>query len=64
MTPNLDAQIRCIEQELARRRRTYPRLLQDGSMTQHLAAHELLTMQEVLQTLQVLRAQQEGDHAE
>lgn len=56
MTPNLDAQIRCIEQELARRRRTFPLLLKDGTLTQHMAAHELLTMEAVLETLQTLRA--------
>ena len=55
MTPSLDAQIRCIEQELRRRRRTFPRQLTEGTLTQHLAAHELLTMEAVLDTLQALR---------
>lgn len=64
MTPNLDAQIACIEQELARRRRTFPRLLADGLLTQHMAAHELLTMEAVLDTLQTLRVQQEVPDAQ
>lgn len=59
MTPDLAAQIRCIERELALRKRVYPRLLKNGTLTQHMAAHELLTMEAVLATLQALRAQQE-----
>lgn len=57
MTP-LDAQIRCIERELALRKKVYPRLLKQGTMTQYQAAHELVTMEAVLATLQGLQPRQ------
>ena len=50
----LDDQIRCIARELALRKRVYPRLLTQGTMTQDQAAHEIRTMQSVLATLQAL----------
>ena len=56
MTP-LDAQIACIEREIALRRRTFPRLVAQGKMDQYLAARELRTMDEVLATLHGLSPQ-------
>ena len=68
----LDDQIRCIKRELALRRRVYPRLLQQGTLTQDQAAHEIRTMDAVLATLQALAraprqetlCREEGPHAD
>ena len=53
MSP-LDTQIRCIARELALRRRTYPRLVSQGTMDPYIAAREIRVMEEVLATLQDL----------
>ena len=52
---SLDTQIRCIARgELALRRRTYPRLVSQGTMDPYIAAREISVMEEVLATLQDL----------
>lgn len=59
MPLSLDAQITCIERELALRRRVYPRLVAKGTMDQDLATHEIRVMEDVLATLQGLCPQRD-----
>lgn len=49
--PGIDAQIKCVEREVAMRERVYPRWVASGKMKSQVAAYELLAMQTVLQTL-------------
>lgn len=56
MPPDLAAQIACVERELRRRHKVFPRLVRDGTMTPPQAQHELLTMASVLRTLRDLAA--------
>jgi hypothetical protein len=44
-------QIKCVERELAMRKRAYPRFIERGSMTKEKADAEQLAMGAVLQTL-------------
>lgn len=59
MTPDLAAQIACVERELRLRHKVYPRLVAQGKMTPPQAQHELLTMASVLRTLRDLDPQQQ-----
>jgi hypothetical protein len=54
MTPDLAAQIACIERELRLRHNVSPRLVQQGKMTPPQAQHDLFTMASVLRTLRAL----------
>jgi len=54
MTPDLAAQIACVERELRLRHKTYPRQVRAGTMAPSHAQHELLTMASVLRTLRAL----------
>lgn len=47
----IDDQIACVRRELAQRRRVYPRLIKNESMTKEEAAKELHRMEAVLNTL-------------
>lgn len=63
--PDLAAQIACVEREMRRRHKVFPRLVRDGTMTPPQAQHELLTMASVLRTLRDLHStQQELPYAE
>lgn len=53
----IDAQIACIERELAMRARVYPRRVKDGKMSQALADRETRTMEAVLMTLHAYKVQ-------
>lgn len=49
---SIDAQVRCVEREIAMRERVYPRWVQSGRMTPNKAREELVTMRAVLGSLQ------------
>lgn len=51
MTVSMTAQIKCVEREIAMRKRTYPSLVRKGKMTQKQADDELAAMIAVLNTL-------------
>lgn len=51
----LDDQIRCIEREIAMRKRCYPKWVERNSMSASQAAHEMNAMTEVLHTLNQVR---------
>ena len=59
MTPDLAAQIACVERELRYRHKAYPRLVQQGKLTPLQALHVMLTMQAVRTTLHRLTPPQE-----
>jgi hypothetical protein len=54
-TVSIDDQIACVERELRYREHVYPRRIADKKMTQQLADREMIRMQAVLQTLQLLK---------
>lgn len=56
MTVSLPEQIKCVEREIAMRRRVYPRWVADKRMTQAKADHELAAMEAVLETLKAALA--------
>lgn len=56
---DLHAQIVCVEMELRRRHKVFPRLVRDGKMTPPQAQHELVTMASVLRTLRDLHPHQQ-----
>ena len=47
----MTAQIKCVEREIAMRKRVYPRFVKNGKMTQQEADAELAAMEAVLKTL-------------
>lgn len=51
MTVSMTAQIKCVEREIAMRKRVYPRFVKNGKMTQQEADAELAAMEAVLKTL-------------
>lgn len=51
---DIAAQIRCVEREIAQRKRVYARLLAEGKMKQEKADYEVSAMEAVLATLQTL----------
>jgi hypothetical protein len=53
---SIDRQIACVKRELAQRRRVYPRLIADGRMSQAKADEEIAVMEQVLVTLEQVRA--------
>lgn len=52
---SLDDQIACVERELGFRRKTYPRHVARGKLTQTLATQELARMEAVKRTLVLVR---------
>jgi hypothetical protein len=60
MTVDLDMQISCVRRELALREKTYPILVEGGSMIHAEAARELRNMKAVLATLESLRKPWDG----
>lgn len=54
-TPDLEAQIACVEREVKMRHRVYPRWVEAGRMTQAKADAEIRTMEAVHATLVALR---------
>ena len=55
MTPDIEAQIACVEREVRMRHRVYPRWVEAGRMTQAKADAEILAMEAVHATLLSLR---------
>lgn len=51
---SLRDQIRCIEREIVRRRRTYPRDVYTGKMTAPVMEKEIALMEQVLRTMQAM----------
>lgn len=51
MQISLSAQIKCVEREIAMRKRVYPGLVIKGKMTEGQKDREIATMQAVYQTL-------------
>ncbi len=57
--PNqLESQIKCVEEEIAMRERVYPRLVEQGKMTNRKAKVGIDTMKQVLSTLKDIYANQ------
>lgn len=54
--PSLDDMIRCVEREIAFRRRAYPRFVSGGRMRQENADREIATMEAILERLRGDRA--------
>lgn len=52
---NIDSQIECVKREIQRRKRFYPSLIAQMRMTQEAADFEIMSMQQVYQTLTQLR---------
>lgn len=52
----LDDQIEAAERELKLRKRYYARLMNQGKMTEHFAAHQLACMAAICETLRQLQA--------
>ena len=52
-TPTLQQQIECVAQEIRKRRRYYPGLVDRGVMKQEEAGYQVVTLEAVLETLQV-----------
>jgi hypothetical protein len=50
--------LNCIQRELRLRQRVYPRLINNGKMSEQQAEHELLVMQAVLQDYQAVASQE------
>jgi hypothetical protein len=59
MTATIRDQIRCVEREIALRRRVYPRWVAEERMSQVVADAEVATMEAVLATLKRV-AEREG----
>jgi hypothetical protein len=59
MTATIRDQIRCVEREIALRRRVYPRWVAEERMSQVVADGEVSTMEAVLATLKRV-AEREG----
>ena len=54
-TITIDAQIKCVEREIKRRRHYFPKLVADGKLSEDGATAEIAVMQAVLETLTQLR---------
>lgn len=52
---SIEAQIECVERELAMRNRVYPRLVDAGKMSQRQADKEIEAMQAVVETLKACK---------
>lgn len=51
----IDQQIRCLMNEIKRRKRKYPKLVETGIMTEADSLYEIQTMQAALETLTQLK---------
>jgi hypothetical protein len=52
----LDAQIRCVEREIAMREKVYARWVEEKKLTQKVADREIAGMKAVLETLKSLQS--------
>ena len=52
----IDAQVKCLQREIAMRQRVYPRWVAAGRMTQAKADEEIATMRAALETVESLAA--------
>lgn len=52
---SIDLQIKCLSNEIERRERTFPRLIESGRITEEKALAEIETMRAVYQTLTQLK---------
>jgi len=57
---HIDTKIKCIKGEIQRRKKTYPKLVEIGRISQEQADREIETMRHVLQTLTQLKGMIEG----
>lgn len=55
VTITIDQQIKCLRQEVERRRRVFPLLVEQGKYTEEKATSEIETMRQAMQTLTQLR---------
>jgi hypothetical protein len=60
MMKSLEEQIKCVEREIAMRRRFYPKWVASGKMKEYAARHEIECMEAVLEGLMLIRAGREG----
>ena len=52
---HIDTKIKCVKQEVKRRKRYYPYLIENGKLTQEEADQEIQTMLSVVETLTQLK---------
>ena len=52
---HIDTKIKCIKNEIYRRKKCYPMIIESGKMTQEYADQEIEVMRQVLQTLTQLK---------
>jgi len=52
---HIDTKIKCIKNEIHRRKKCYPMIIENGKMTQEYADQEIEVMRQVLQTLTQLK---------
>ena len=58
--PTLLQQLRCAERELRMRKRVFPKLVREDTMTQARAEHELACMSAIVETLKKLLEESYG----
>jgi hypothetical protein len=59
MSATIDTQIKCVEREIAMRRRVYPKWVEAGRMSENKSIYEIATMEAVLETLKKAKAAEE-----
>ena len=52
----IEEQIKCVKREYQRRKRLFPKLVEDGKMSRDRSQAEIARMQAVMETLSQLRA--------
>lgn len=57
---HIDTKIKCVKSEIQRRKKTFPKLVEIGRISQDRADREIETMNHVLQTLTQLKGMIEG----